>query len=458
MEYYLAIDVGASSGRHILGHIENNKLHLEEIYRFKNEIINDKKSLCWDIDNLLKEVKTGLSMCKKTNKIPKTIAIDTWGVDYILLDKNKKEIKPFYCYRDNRTDAFIDEVNSIISQKELYKLTGIQMQKFNTIYQLYCDKKSGKLNLANYFLMIPDYLSFKLTGIINNEYTNGSTTNLVNAKSKMWDDTILSKLNIPKHIFSSLTYPTNSIGNFSEEIIKELGFNSKVICCPSHDTASAVAACPLDNETVYISSGTWSLIGTECFEPQLSTKALEKNFTNEGGIEFRFRFLKNIMGMWIFQNIRKDINYELSYDEMMKLAMNSTFKTPIDLNNSLFTKPNNMVEAIRKYLNIPDLPLSDILSSCYHSLAISYKKAIDEIENITHKRIKKIYIVGGGSRDNYLNQLTANYTKKQVLIGVQEGTAVGNLISQIIADKNINLEQARQIVKNTFITKEVNYE
>lgn len=451
---YLAIDIGASSGRHILGHIENDRLCLEEIYRFDNNIKNENGTLIWDIDKLFSEVKSGIAKCKQLGKFPKTVAIDTWGVDYVLLDEYNKEVLPAVSYRDSRTQESSKAVGEIITQEELYSRTGIQKQSFNTIYQLYADKLSGKLDKAKHFLMMPEYLSFKLTGEMRNEYTNASTTNLVNAESKQWDKHILDKLSLPENIFLPLSVPGTVVGSFTKEVKNEVGFDSTVILCPSHDTASAVAACPIDGESVYISSGTWSLIGTENPVPILSEKALEANFTNEGGIEYRFRFLKNIMGMWLFQNIRRNINKELTYDEMMNLARNSSFTEKIDPNDCVFLAPENMIEAIRNYLGKPDLPLADVLSSVYHSLADSYRKAVEEIESISGKEIKAIHIVGGGSKDKYLNKLTAEYTGKKVFTGLMEATATGNLLSQIMYDKKITLTEAREIIKQTFDVKE----
>ena len=453
--YYLAIDIGASSGRHILGHIENDMLCLEEIYRFDNNIKNENGTLIWDIDNLFSEVKSGIAKCKQLGKFPKTVAIDTWGVDYVLLDEYNKEVLPAVSYRDGRTQESSKAVNNIISQAELYKITGIQKQSFNTIYQLYADKQSGKLQRAKHFLMMPEYLSFKLTGEIRNEYTNATTTNLVNAESKQWDKEILEALGLPSDIFCELSLPGTVVGNFTDEVKAELGFDSTVILCPSHDTASAVAACPVDGESVYISSGTWSLIGTENTVPVLSEKAFEANFTNEGGIEYRFRFLKNIMGMWMFQSIRRNINKELTYDEMMYSALSSKFTEKINPNAPEFLAPKNMLESVRIYLGKPDLSLPDVLSSIYHSLADSYRKAVEEIESISGKEIKSIHIVGGGSKDKYLNKLTAEYTGKKVFTGLMEATATGNLLSQIMYDKKITLTEAREIIKRTFDVKEI---
>lgn len=451
MTYYLAIDIGASSGRHILGYIKNEKLVLEEIHRFENYIKNKNGALVWDIEHLESEVKKGIAKCSEIGKIPKTVAIDTWGVDYVLLDKNKKEILPAVSYRDSRTEAVQDEVVEIISQKELYAETGIQKQNFNTVYQLYCDKKSGKLNNAEYFLMIPDYLSFKLTGVIKNEYTNATTTGIVNAVSKTWDNSIIEALNFPKHLFGELNTPCTVIGNFTKEMREYAGFDSTVVFAPSHDTASAVCACPIDDRSVYISSGTWSLIGAENTEPILTEDALSANFTNEGGIDYRFRFLKNIMGMWLFQNIRKELGNKYTYDEMMQMAQTSKYKSTFDPNLPSLTAPESMLSSVKTALGQRDLPLSDLLKAVYLSLAKSYDGAIKEIEKISGKAVENIFIVGGGSKDAYLNMLTAEYTGKRVVTGLTEATATGNLLSQIMYDRKISLEQAREIVSKSFI-------
>ncbi len=456
MTCYLAIDIGASSGRHILGSVENGKIVLTEIYRFENGIKDENGTLVWDIQHLVNEVIRGIARCKEIGKIPSTVAIDTWGVDYVLLDKNKKEILPVVSYRDSRTDKVQDEVAQIISQQELYAKTGIQKQNFNTIYQLYCDKKSGKLENARHFLMIPDYLSFKLTDVIKNEYTNATTTGMVNAETKLWDKDIIERLDLPKHLFNELNTPCSLIGNFTKEIQDYVGFDSTVIFAPSHDTASAVAACPLDEKSVYISSGTWSLVGTENTFPVLTSEAQKANFTNEGGAEYRFRFLKNIMGMWLFQNIRKELGKKYTYDEMMIMAMKSGYNKAFSPNLPSLVAPESMLTSIRTALGEENLSLANALKSVYISLAKSYDKAIKDIEKICRKQIENIIIVGGGSKDSYLNKLTAQYTGKRVVTGLSEATATGNLLSQIMYDKKISLAKARDIVKNSFDIKEKN--
>ena len=456
MTYYLAIDIGASSGRHILGYIDNGRLKLEEIHRFENYITNQNGTLVWDIEHLVSEVKKGIAKCKEIGKIPCTVAIDTWGVDYVLLDESKQEILPAVSYRDSRTNRVINKVESIISAEELYLKTGIQKQNFNTIYQLYADKLSGRLEDAKHFLMIPAYLSYKLTGVIKNEYTNATTTGMVNADTKQWDDEIIEKLSLPKHLFGTLDTPCTVIGNFTKEMQDYAGFDSTVIFAPSHDTASAVCACPIDDNSVYISSGTWSLIGVESLNPIVNEKSMAANFANEGGIDYRFRFLKNYMGMWLFQNVKKNLNNEFSYDDMMRLAMQSKRFEMIDTNAPDFLAPENMINAIRSYLKNESIPIEVVINSVYHSLAQSYKNAIDEIEKLAGKTIDNVFIVGGGSKDTYLNKLTAQYTGKKVVTGLNEATATGNLLSQIMYDKKISLAQARDIVKISFDIKEIN--
>ena len=453
MTYYLAVDIGASSGRHILGCTVDGKLRLEEIYRFDNGVQTENGTLVWDAARLLREVKAGIAKCKAIGKLPKTVAVDTWGVDYVLLDRDGRECLPAVAYRDSRTAAVQADVHALLPPGTLYAHTGIQHQNFNTIYQLYCDKKSGKLDPAAHFLMIPEYLSYKLTGVMKNEYTEASTTGLVNARTKAWDTEILNTLGIPEGLFSRLSVPGTVVGGFTEAVQAEVGFDATVLLAPSHDTAAAVAACPLDDESVYLSSGTWSLIGTENAQPILTDAAQKANFTNEGGVEYRFRFLKNIMGMWLFQNIRKEIGKQYSYDDMMRLAMGSAYTRTFDCNDPTLNAPQSMCGAIRALLG-EDVPLEDLLSSVYHSLAQSYRVAVESIEVLCGKTIRNILIVGGGSKDRYLNELTASVTGKTVLTGLSEATALGNLLSQIMYDKGLSLSEARQIVKQSFEMKE----
>ncbi len=450
MTYYLAIDIGASSGRHILGCLENGKLKLQEIYRFENGFLNQNGSLVWDLEHLISEVKNGIKECGRLGKIPNTIAIDTWGVDYVLLDENGCEILPSFCYRDDRSEEMMDEVEKVIPQSELYFKTCIQKIRYNTIYQLYADKVSGRLSKAKHFLMMPAYISYKLTGVAKNEYTLATTTAMVNVKTKEWDCEVIEKLGYPTHLFDKLCLPSDEIGELTEDIQAFVGFNSKVIFAPSHDTASAVAAAPMGENDAYISSGTWSLIGIESKVELVNDEICKANFANEGGVEYRFRFLKNYMGMWLLQNVRRNINKSLSYDEMMYLAKDAKRYRYFDVNHTLFVAPENMVEAIKAYFNDNEMTLQEVLASIYHSLAKTYKDAIEEIERLTGKTIETIRIVGGGCKDKYLNELTSLYTGKPVTAGPIEATAVGNLIAQLLYDNACNnLREARDLIRKS---------
>ncbi len=442
--FHLAIDIGASGGRHLLGWVENGKLRTEEIYRFENGIVSQEGHLCWNTEALTEQVLCGLSEAKKIGKIPTTVAIDTWGVDYVLLDAQKRELKPTYAYRDERTLGVPEKFP--LSPQELFRHTGIQTQNFNTVYQLYCDAQNGRLKKAKHFLMIPDYLSYRLTGKMVNEYTNATTTGMVSAQTGTWDTEILEKLSADPSVFLPLTMPSQPIGEFDQAVRDRVGYSALVLTAPSHDTASAVAGCALAENGVYISSGTWSLVGTENRVPILTDAAQKANFTNEGGVEKRYRFLKNIMGMWLFQNIRKNLDKRVTYDEMMQMAMESTYEKTVDPNDPAFSAPENMIDAIRERLGEPDLPIGDVLKSVYLSLAHSYRRTVSEIEDICQKQVSEILIVGGGSKDKYLNTLTSEITGKPVHTGLTEATASGNLLSQIMYEQRISLEEARKLI------------
>ncbi|MBR4282768.1 MAG: rhamnulokinase [Clostridia bacterium] len=423
----------------------------EGSFPFDNNVSQSDVGLIWDIDHLVNMVKEGIKKCGDEGIIPETVAIDTWGVDYVLLDKDGKEILPFYAYRNSRTKEVIPEIEKTVSFDELYEHTGLQKQEFNTIYQLYHDKVSGRLEKAESFLFLPSYLSYKLTGIAKNEYTDASTSALLDVRKKDWDFEIIDKLGLPRHLFKTIYLPGEVVGEFSKEIQEEIGFNSKVILCASHDTASAVVACPLQKDGMFVSSGTWSLAGMEMEEPVVTNDSKIVNFSNEGGIQYRYRFLKNYMGMWLMQNIRRNINKSLTYDEMMNLAMETKDFSFIDVNDDSFVAPECMVTAIKEYLGKPDMPLGEVINSVYHSLAKSYVMAVKEIENITGKTVSAISIVGGGSRDTYLNQLTAEYSKKKVLAGPVEATALGNIGVQLMHfDPSLTLEELREIIKKSF--------
>ena len=450
INYCLAIDMGASGGRHILGHLEKGRLVTEEVYRFENAMKPQNGQLIWDVEEIFAHILAGLRRCKELGKIPATIAIDTWGVDYVLLDENGQELLPCVAYRDNRTLAVMEEVYGIIPKAELFARTGIAEQSFNTIFQLYCDKKSGKLDAAAHILMLPDYFGWRLTGVMKNEYTIASTSGLVNAAARQWDDQILDTLGIPRHIFLPLSMPGTLVGTLSAKVQAAVGFAAQVVLCPCHDTASAVMACPMGENSLYISSGTWSLLGMETKQPVATPDALEAGLTNEGGTHDRYRFLKNIMGMWLFQNIRKELNKRYTYDEMMYMAQESTYAGTFDPTDASLLAPESMLSAIRALLGDDALPLGDVLAAVYHSLAQSYKRTVQQMENISGQSVAAIHIVGGGSRDRYLNALTAKTVGVPVIAGPTECTAEGNLLAQLMyADPALTLADARALIART---------
>ncbi|MBO7178379.1 MAG: rhamnulokinase [Clostridia bacterium] len=451
MRYHLAIDIGASSGRHILGHLEDGKVILEEIYRFENslELYND--SSVWNVEKLFSHILDGLKTAKTLGKIPSSVAIDTWGVDYVLLDADGKEISPCVSYRDCRTAGVPLDVYKQIDKLSLFEKTGIQNHEYNTLFQLLCDNKTGKLAKAKSFLMMPEYFSYKLTGIQKHEYTICSTSNILNAKTKDWDNEIINVLGLSKDLFTSISSPSSLVGEFTKDVANYVGYNAKVLFAPSHDTASAVLSCPISTSSVFISSGTWSLVGTENDVPITDEKALLSGLSNEGGFDGKYRILKNIMGMWLFQSIKKELGGKYSYDELMSLAMKSAYTKTFDPTSPALLNPNSMINAVKELLGDVTLSLGDVLNSIYLSLAHSYNATVKEIENLTNKVVNEIVIVGGGSKDEYLNKLTAKITGKKVVAGPTECTALGNILSQVYYyDDSLSIKDLRSIVKTTF--------
>ncbi|WP_078544520.1 rhamnulokinase [Litchfieldia alkalitelluris] len=460
-KYSLAVDIGASSGRLILGFLENGQLNLEEIHRFENKIVLKGQHYCWEVDTLFAEIKEGIKKCTEKGITPDSIGIDTWAVDFVLLDKNDELLTDAVAYRDARTDGMMEEVFNIFSKERLYLETGIQFQKFNTIYQLYSMKLSQPevLEKAKSFLMIPEYFNYLLTGKKANEYTNATSTQLVNAFTKKWDTVLLDKLGINKEMFQDIKMPKTVLGELTEELEAEFGFNMKVILPATHDTGSAVIAVPELEDTIYISSGTWSLIGVENHFPICITKALDYNFTNEGGIDYRYRFLKNIMGLWMIQEVKRNYNDEYSFAELVELARNAQdFTSTVNVDEDRFLKPDNMVEEIQKYCHennqqIPETP-GEVAKCVFDSLALSYQQAIGEIEEIYEKEFPNINVIGGGCQNEMLNQLIADVTKKNVYAGPVEATAIGNLVAQLMALGEIeDINEARTIIKDSFEVK-----
>lgn len=453
--YYLAIDIGASSGRHIVGWLEDGKLKTEEVYRFANGTESKGGHLIWDSERLFKEVVEGLKTAHIKGYTPKYIGIDTWAVDYALLDKDDKLIGGVYAYRDSRTERSSQAVHRIISFNELYQKTGIQFQPFNTIYQLYADKLSGKLEKAESMLMLPDYLGFLLTGIKKQEYTNATSTGLVNAETHNWDWDIIELLGLNRKLFGEIAQPKTVVGELKKDIADAAGYSATVILPATHDTASAVLAAPVDEESPYISSGTWSLLGIEQARAHTDEESRKANYSNEGSINGRFRYQKNIMGLWMIQSVKRELGGSVTFASLAEMAKCKESKITIDVNDNRFLSPKNMTEEIKKAV-MSNIGTASIMRVIYDSLAKSYAEAIEELERNTGKTYKTLNIIGGGSRDTLLNELTAKATGKKIIIGPVEATAVGNLIMQMSGAGEIkDLAEARRIIKKSFDIKEV---
>ena len=458
VKYYLAIDIGASSGRHILAHKEEGNIVIEEIYRFPNGMLEKDEELVWDIDKLFDEIKTGMKRCVELNKIPVSVGIDTWAVDFVLLDEEGERVGKVMAYRDKRTEGMVDEVHKYISEEELYRITGIQKQSFNTIYQLMAIKKQNpeQLEKARKLLMIPDYLHYLLTGKVATEYTNATTTQLVSLDTKTWNRNLIEKLGFSQEIFQSILPAGSELGYLSDEMKKELGFDCKVVLPATHDTGSAVIAVPTNQtDTLYISSGTWSLMGTELIEANCTLESKTHNLTNEGGYEYRYRFLKNIMGLWMIQSVKSEIGEKLSFPEICEGASKQKIASIIDCNDSRFLAPENMTLEVCKAClesgqQVP-IDIAEVAAVIYNSLAQCYSQTIKEIEKLTNKKYSRIHIVGGGANAEFLNRLTAKVTKLPVYAGPIEATAIGNIAVQMLAGKDLkSLQEARSCIYRSF--------
>lgn len=459
--YYLAIDIGASSGRHILAHLDDGKIVLEEMYRFPNGMTDKDGELCWDVDQLFNEIKTGMKKCKEAGKIPSSMGIDTWAVDYVLLDKEDKRLGNAVGYRDSRTKGADELVYQIIPEKELYGKTGIQKQIFNTIYQLMAVKRDHPeyLEQAESLLMIPEYFNFLLTGKKASEYTNATTGQLVHPDTKDWDYELIEKLGYPKKIFQKIEKPGTVLGGLTDEIQKEVGFDCKVVLPATHDTGSAVMAVPTNKEdTIYISSGTWSLMGTERMQADCSFKSMQHNFTNEGGYDYRFRYLKNIMGLWMIQSVRKELAPDQGFGEICENASKTSIASLVDCNDDRFLAPANMTKEVQAACEesgqqVPE-GIAEVASVIYNSLAECYAATIAEIEDMTGSKYDSIHVVGGGANAAYLNELTAKATGCTVYAGPTEATAIGNLAAQMITGGEFaDLQAVRSCIFDSFEIK-----
>lgn len=460
-EYYLGIDIGASSGRHILAHMEQGKMVLEEIHRFANGMSKKDDALCWDTQMLFEEILVGMQKCAELGKIPVSVGIDTWAVDFVLLDEQNQVIGNTVGYRDSRTQGMDEKVYEKISLQELYHKTGIQKQMFNTIYQLMAlkEKKSEELKMAKTLLMIPDYFHFLLCGEKCVEYTNATTTQLVSPETKDWDMELIEKLGYPKTIFPKIRMAGEVLGELTDVIADRVGYRCKVVLPATHDTGSAVLAVPSNaEETMYISSGTWSLMGVERMQADCSDESMACNFTNEGGYQYRFRYLKNIMGLWMIQSLKKEVNDAYSFAELCDMASKETISSIVDCNDDMFLAPESMQEAVKNFCKnsgqqIPQTT-GEMAAVIYNSLAKCYKATVQEIEKMTGVSYGCIHVVGGGANAQYLNELTARETGKTVYAGPTEATAIGNLAVQMLATGELeNLIHARKTIFDSFDIK-----
>ena len=452
----LCLDIGASSGRFIVVDYDNLHFITDETYRFYNGMEKGPNNhLIWNFTRLFDEIKKGLKISLTKYKDIVSLGIDTWGVDYGILNKEGKLIDNPCAYRDFRCEKAMNSLLNRIEYKDIYLKSGIQQISFNTVFQLHDDKLNFRE--IDKILLIPDLIAYFLTGNKYIELTNLSTTSLYNPVKKEIDDEILSYININKSIFPKLIVPGKEIGYIKDEIIKELGiYQIKVIATASHDSASAIASIPLNRETCYVSSGTWSLLGVELKEPIINELSYQNNFTNEIGYNHSIRFLKNIMGLFIIQEYRKsliDRGINISFKEMVDQAKevenNDVF---IDINDLIFNEPFDMENKLKKYLKLTnqkdDLSIGEMCLAIYESMAFKYLEEFKKLVDITKINYKEMYIVGGGSNIALLNQLTSNILNINVIEGEKEATVYGNALIQFISLKQFSdLNEARSILK-----------
>ena len=424
MKKYLAIDIGASSGRHILGWKENGEIRTKEVYRFPNGVTELDGHLTWDVEALERHVKEGIDLALAEEPQIESLSVDTWGVDYVLMNGDSP-ILPCYAYRDGRTEAVIPKAHEKMAFSELYRRTGIQFQPFNTVYQLYADKLAGRLEHATDFLMIPEYLMYRLCGVKSHEYTNATTGGMVSAKTGEYDREIIKALDLPEGLFCPLQQPGTLIGTYK---------GIQVVLCATHDTGSAVEGIPMEGNELYISSGTWSLLGVKTPRPITDEASRAANYSNEGGVGYN-RYQKNIMGMWLVNRLRAELCPEKPWGEITAEAEEKHFDHLVDVNDPVFLAPESMKAAFDEKLPHPPKCAMGYFRCAYRSLAQGYRQAIEEIERNTGTTYQKLYIVGGGAKNGYLNRLTQQATGKQVAALPIEATALGNLKIQMKAAK-----------------------
>lgn len=468
MRHVLAFDYGAGSGRAILGSFDGERLQLNEIHRFSNDPVMAGGSLHWDVLRLYHEMKQGiLKGNQQTQGNISSIGIDTWGVDFGLLDKNDCLLGNPYHYRDARTEGMIGEALKTAGRERIYQDTGISFQKFNTLYQLLSmvRSKSTFLEKAETLLFIPDLLSFFLTGNKACEFTIASTSQMLLAGRGTWAYDLLNELGIPVEILPEIIDSCSSAGTLQKSVQDELGVKEiPVIAVASHDTGSAVISVPFSStDDAYISSGTWSLLGAECEKPVINETTLNLNYTNEGGINRSILLMKNIMGLWIYQECRRSWKKEgiqASFDEMGALAQAAApFQAFIDVDDETFYSPGNMPRKVAAYCEKTGQKapsdMGSIVRLVIESLALKYRSAVEGLEAITGRKVPALHIVGGGCKNTMLSRFTANLLKRPVTAGPVEATAIGNVMAQLIALKEVeDLQQAREIVKRSFPTEE----
>jgi sugar (pentulose or hexulose) kinase len=468
LKQYIAVDLGAESGRVMLGSVSGDKLTLEEIYRFGNRPVEEGDSLCWDFNRLLSEVKAGITKAvKKADSEICGIGIDSWGVDFGLIDDGGRLIENPYYYRDSRTDGMMEKAFELMGKREIYENTGLQFMQFNTVYQLLATRlgNSAALAKAKSLIFIADLFAYHLCGRVYSEYSLASTSQLMDMRTGQWSKEIFDKLSLPIGIMPDVVRPGTVVGRLTPRIGDELGCGSiAVIAVGSHDTASAVAAVPAgDGNWAYLSSGTWSLIGVEVPEAIINRKTFKYSFTNEGGVENTIRLLKNIMGLWLVQQCKRQWQKdgaELSYAELTEMAEEAEpFAAYIDPDYGEFLSPGDMPKRINNYLADRGRGTIDekgqMVRVILENLALKYRWAAERIEEITGKAIDCLHIVGGGIQNELLCQFTANATGKKVIAGPIEATASGNILMQARATGQIKtLAEARAIVRSSFELRE----
>lgn len=455
MKSVIAIDLGAGSGRVIHGEYKDNILILKEFHRFENINVQSGDFLCWDTDYLIAEIKEGIDKIIALGIKPDCMAIDSWGVDFVLIDKDGLKLGDSVTYRDPRTKGVMEKTINQLGKDYLYKNTGIQFLPFNTIYQLIAIKQQDPswLNEVKYLQFMPDYLGYRLTGVLNCEYTNATTSQMVNCHTGQWDEKLLENLSLPKEWLLPISMPNKVIGYYPiEGTDQSIPFAS----IPSHDTAAAVLAVPKTQANVaYLSSGTWSLMGIESDQAIISEAAQTFNITNEGGVEGKFRVLKNIMGLWLIQGIQKELKQH-SFSELVALAKASVpFKSLINPDHLSFLNPNSMIESIQLFCQktaqpIPVTP-GELTRCAMESLAMQYRSVWHELNELSDEVLEGIHIVGGGCQNQLLNQLCADACNCEVWAGPIEASALGNICGQLISIGEIeNVTEARKVINNSF--------